>query len=97
MRTKEQILETIRRELPNLKRSYPISRLALFGSYSRNEQTRDSDVDLLIDFDGPIGLFKIIELEGLLSDLLGVKVDLVTTSSLKELLRPQVLKEAIYA
>lgn len=78
-------------------RSFHVSRIALFGSYSRNEQTDKSDVDLLVEFNRPVGLFTLIELEDLLSNKIGIKVDLTTPDSLKAPIRPNVLRDAVYA
>lgn len=69
--------------MPELAKKYPLASLDLFGSYARNEQTPDSDVDLLVEFNGPIGL-EIIDLIEDLEKLLGVnKVDLTSKKYLK--------------
>jgi predicted nucleotidyltransferase len=74
---------------------FHVRALALFGSRVRGEARPDSDVDLLVDFDGPIDLIGIIELEEHLAKLLGARVDLVERSDLKPLLRPRILAEAV--
>jgi predicted nucleotidyltransferase len=62
---------------------YPIESLAIFGSYSRNEQSENSDVDVLVDFNDKVGsLF--IKLGDELENLLGVKVDLVSRKGIKD-------------
>lgn len=70
-------------------------RIAVFGSYARNEQTTASDLDILIFLDNKkkISLLDIIEVEQDLSDELGLKVDLVTERSLHSLIRPYVEKD----
>jgi len=54
MSSREHILELLRQAKSNVERRYHVRTMALFGSYSRNEQTEGSDVDLLVDFDEPI-------------------------------------------
>lgn len=71
--------------------------IGLFGSWVRDEQTKQSDVDVLVKFEKPIGFFKFVEIEDYLSERLGVKVDLVTPDALKPLIKPQMEKEAVYA
>lgn len=64
-------------------KKYPLASLDLFGSYARNEQTSESDVDLLVEFNGPIGI-EIVDLTEDLEKLLGVrKVDLISKKYLK--------------
>ena len=94
--TKEKVLEILRKELPYLRKKYKVKRIGVFGSFARNEQTFESDIDILVEFEKPIGLFKFIELEGYLSEKLGRKVDLVTHNALKPLIRDKVLSELIY-
>ncbi len=72
-----------------------VKSLALFGSVARDESTSESDVDLLVEFEHPVGLFDFIGLQQYLESLLGCKVDLGTTRSLKPYLKDQVLQEAI--
>ena len=67
----------------------------LFGSLARREERADSDVDLLVEFKHPVGLFEFIELQQRLETILGCKVDLGTLRSLKPRLKEQVLREAI--
>ncbi len=91
----EQIVSTLRRAMPELAARYSIKSLAVFGSYARNEQRSSSDLDLLVEFVEPPSLLKFIEIENHLSDLLGVKVDLVMKDALKPRIGTRVLSEAI--
>ncbi|MCI5116778.1 MAG: DNA polymerase beta [Candidatus Electrothrix sp. LOE1_4_5] len=79
-----------------LKNKYKIIRLGIFGSYIRGEQQSGSDVDVLIDYDKAPSLIELIEIENMLSDLLGLKVDLVTSRGLKPQLRQRILDEVVY-
>ena len=75
---------------------FGVKSLSLFGSVARNEATNLSDVDLLVEFYRPVGLFGLIELQQYLEDLLSCKVDLGTPNSLKPRLRAKVLAECIH-
>lgn len=97
MKRKEVILDILKRELPFLKENFNVKSIRLFGSYVRDEQTKTSDIDLLVEFDAPVGFFKFIELEDYLSDKLGVKIDLVTPDALKPIIKPHIIGEAVYA
>lgn len=77
------IKHTLRQHLPALRERYHVDTLGLFGSYVRHEQRPDSDLDVLVTFTETPGLLTFIELENELSDLLGIKVDLVVEDALK--------------
>jgi uncharacterized protein len=70
-------------------------RVGLFGSYVRNEQKKGSDLDILVDFDDSINLFQLIELENMLSELLGIKVDLVTEKSVSPYLKKYIYNDLV--
>ena len=82
-----------------MNRRYSIDRIGIFGSYIKGEDSKKSDLDLLVDFapDADIGLLKFVEIENYLSDLLGVKVDLVERSALKPRIGKRILQEVVYA
>ncbi len=87
-------LETNRNEL----RRMGVKSLSLFGSLARDEATSRSDVDLLVEFDRPIGLFQFIRVQQYLQEILGVRrVDLVMLDALHEELRDDILRDAIRA
>jgi uncharacterized protein len=89
------IIVRLQRELPRLQSRYDIQRLELFGSYVRHEQDANSDLDVLVTFERTPGLWRFIELEQHLSELLGVPVDLVTADSLKPRVGERVMREAV--
>lgn len=80
--TRAAIVETLRRMLPDLKARYKVRSLALFGSYARGDQTAESDIDILVDFDPSIGL-RFIDLANELEAALGKPVDLVSSRGVK--------------
>lgn len=80
---------------PNLSERYRVRSLGVFGSYVRQEQHLDSDVDVLITFDEPPSLLQLIELENELTDALGIKVDLVMRDALKPTIGRRILREVV--
>jgi uncharacterized protein len=96
MKAKDQILMVLREQLPQLKSTYGVKKIGLFGSYSRGDQNAASDVDLLVEFERPIGFFKFIELENYLAEKLGIKAELVTDDALKPLIKPAVMSQVVY-
>lgn len=91
----EKILEILRQHIPMLTERYSVERLEIFGSYVRSEQQNDSDLDILVTFKEVPSLLTFIAIENYLSDLLGIKVDLVMKDSLKPKTGQQILREAI--
>jgi len=77
-------------------KSFGVKRLALFGSVARGEARADSDVDLLVKFDRPVGLFGLVAVQLRLEELLGCPVDVGTVDSLKAPIRSRVLEECVY-
>ena len=95
---KGYVIEILRRHEPEL-RAAGIVHLRLFGSVARGEQSAQSDVDLMADFDRSmrLNLFNLAHLENRLSDLLGVKADLSLADSMRERVRARAVHEAIDA
>jgi uncharacterized protein len=85
----------LRRHLPELQARYAIKSLGVFGSYVRGEAGKRSDLDVLVEFESAPSLFKFIDLEEQLAEVLGVKVDLVMKSALKPAIGRQILAEVV--
>jgi predicted nucleotidyltransferase len=85
----------LRDELPALAARYRVVSLGLFGSRLHGTERPDSDLDVLVTFAEPPSLFRLIELEDHLSDLVGVRVDLVIRDDLKPHLGERVLREVV--
>lgn len=96
MKAREKILKILKTNLPYLNEKYGVGKIGLFGSYSRGEAKVGGDIDLLVEFERPIGFFKFIELEDYLSGKLGAKVELVADDALKPLIRPRVMEDIVY-
>ena len=94
--TKQQILDLLREHQSTL-RSFGVKRCGLFGSFVRTEQQARSDVDILVEFDPQRKSFdNFMNLAFYLDDLLGRKVDLVTTEALSPYIGPRILHEVEY-
>lgn len=92
----EGIVSTLRAALPELRSQYGVQRLGLFGSYVRGDQNRRSDLDVLVELDDKeLTLLQFIALENELSEILGVKVDLVEKNTLKPAIGRHVLQEVV--
>ncbi len=92
---RDEVIEIINEHLAELTDQYGVKSIALFGSVARDDATPASDVDLLIEFDRPVGLFGLFALQDHLEGLLGCPVDVGTPDSLKPRIRETVLEEAI--
>jgi len=91
----KRLMEDLRQYMPELEQRYKVKTLGVFGSYIRGEQHKRSDLDLLVEFYDPPSLLKFIEMKHYLSDLLGVKVDLVMRDALKPAIGKRVLNEVV--
>jgi uncharacterized protein len=92
---REKVLALLKEQYPQLARDYAIASLILFGSVARDTAKSTSDVDLLVEFSQPVGLFQFIELQQKFESILGCKVDLGTKRSLKLRMKDEVLSEGI--
>lgn len=91
----KKIITKLQKSRDTLARKYGVKSLEVFGSYVKGEQKKRSDLDLLVEFYETVDLFQFIELEQFLSELLGVKVDLIMKDTLKPRIKDRILKEAI--
>ncbi|MBK0383996.1 nucleotidyltransferase domain-containing protein [Pedobacter sp. SD-b] len=92
---KIEIIEKIKLLKPQLKKDFNVDEIALFGSYSRNEETEKSDLDIIVKLHKPLGL-KFLTLLYFLEHNLKQKVDLVTEQALRKNMKSQILSEAIF-
>ncbi len=93
---RQKALSVLNKSKKLLHDKYGVTSLALFGSTVRDEARSDSDVDVLIDFDGPATSGRYFGVQFFLEDLLGNPVDLVTTKALRPELQPYIEMEAVY-
>jgi predicted nucleotidyltransferase len=92
---RSRAIELLRQSKEILARRYGVTRLALFGSTARGAAREDSDLDVLVAFDGPATSQRYFGVQFYLEDLFGHRVDLVTEKALRPELRPFIEREAI--
>lgn len=95
MRNRDAIFSALRNAQPELE-NRGVQSLAVFGSVARGTSTEESDLDILVEFNRPVGLFEFIRLKYFLEKVTGCQVDLVTPDALRNELRQQILEEAIH-
>jgi predicted nucleotidyltransferase len=100
MKAKTTSIQKIKRILlshkQDLSDKYGVREIGIFGSFARKENTKNSDIDILVELEKPMGFFKFIRLEREVSELLGARVDLVTKNALKPHIGQRILAEVIY-
>lgn len=93
--TLDEVLRSLKGVLPELEESYSVKTLGVFGSYARGETRRRSDLDLLVEFSRAPTMFEFVRLQQHLSELLGIKVDLVMKSALRPEIGKRILAEVV--
>lgn len=92
---RQQALETLSKLKPQLVERFGVTRLALFGSTVRDEARPESDIDIVVAFDGPATSAKYFGVQFYLEDELGAPIDLVTEKAIRPELRPFIESEAV--
>ena len=93
---REAVVQTLKQQNSELARKFGVKSLLLFGSVARDEATSASDIDLLVEFNRPVGYFGLFALQDYLEKLFGCPVDLGTPDSLKPYIRERVMGELIH-
>jgi len=96
MKEIERIILELKNHKVEIEQDFDVKEIGVFGSYIRGEERPDSDIDILVDFEKSIDLFRFLDLEEKLSELFGRKVDLVSKNSLKPFIGEQILKEVLF-
>lgn len=96
MKKLEEIKKILAEHKPEVRKRFKVKSIGIFGSYVRGEQKKRSDVDVLVEFAEPIGLFEFMDLEEYLQNIFGAKVDLVSIKALKPRIGQYILKEVVY-
>lgn len=91
----DTLIQILKQKNAELTKQFGVKSLLLFGSVARNEATAVSDVDLLVEFNRPVGYFGLFALQDYLENLLGCSVDLGTPDSLKPYIKERVMGESI--
>ncbi len=95
MKQFDELKKIINQHRETLEQRYKVSRIAIFGSCVRGEQTDESDIDILVEFKEPVG-FTFIHLADFLEDLLQTKVDLITPDAIKPNRRKHIMEDLTY-
>ncbi|HMN25111.1 MAG: nucleotidyltransferase family protein [Ignavibacteriaceae bacterium] len=95
MISKTEIINKLNELKPMLQKEYAVKRIGLFGSFSDDTFNEESDIDILVELEKPIG-WKIISLEIFLEEIFNRKIDLVTKNALKEQLKNNILNQIQY-
>jgi hypothetical protein len=96
VKTAQQIQQQLSNLKPTLIKRFSVSSIGLFGSYARNEQNEDSDIDILVDFIKPVGI-EFVDLAEFLEESLKAKVDLVSLNGIKPKYLSAIKSEIVYA
>jgi uncharacterized protein len=91
----EVIKAKLLNQKPFLSEKFKVKEVGIFGSFARGEQAEASDIDILVEFSEPISFFTFIDLEDHLSEILGVRVDLVSKKALKPHIGKNILEELV--
>jgi len=91
-----EIKAILEKHKPEIQRKFKVKEIGIFGSYTRGKQKEKSDIDVLVEFSEPVGLFEFMDLEEYLQNLFGVKVDLVSRKALKPHIGERILREVIF-
>jgi len=95
MKKIEEIKKIIHQHRQELEERFKVKSIAVFGSYVRGEQTPESDIDIIVEFQEPVG-FLFIHLADFLEEILGIKVDLLTPEAIKPNRRKYIMEELVY-
>lgn len=92
----DELKKILQNNKKTLKDEYGVIQIGIFGSYTKGNQKKTSDVDILVEFEKAVDLFTFVQLKNHLSDLLGVNVDLVIKKALKPKIGERILSETVY-
>lgn len=95
MKSLQEIKLTLSKNKHHLFAEYPIKSMAIFGSYARKEQNDESDLDLMVEFNGKIGI-RFIDLANEIENLIGFKIDLISRKGIKDKYYQSILSDLIY-
>jgi predicted nucleotidyltransferase len=86
----QEIIQILKEHREELRGTYKVKRLKVFGSYAKNKQTENSDLDLVVSFEETPTLLEFIDLKEYLEDITGIKVDLVTEEGISPYIKPYI-------
>jgi len=96
MKNLNEIKKIINEHRLILEERFKVKTIGIFGSYVRGEQKEKSDVDIIVEFKEPVSILHIVSLENYLSDILGIKADVIPKRNIRKELENNILKETIF-
>jgi len=96
MKTIEELKQILAEHKPEIKKKFKVKSIGIFGSYVRGEHREKSDLDVLVEFAEPVGMFDFLDLEEYLQNIFRLKVDLVSRKALKPKIGEYILNEVVY-
>lgn len=96
MKTVDELKTILSEHKSKIKKQFKVKSIGIFGSYVRGDSNKRSDVDVLVEFSEPIGMFIFLDLEEYLQGIFGLKVDLVSKKALKPKIGEYILNEVVY-
>lgn len=96
MKNFEEIREMLQKHKDEFREQYGLKEIGIFGSYVRGDQNEKSDLDILVELEKPMGFVRFLKFENALSQLLGIRVEMVTKKALKPHIGKRILQEVRY-
>ena len=96
MKTVDELKKILSEHKPGIKKKFKVKSIGIFGSYVRGKSSKRRDVDVLVEFSEPVGMFVFLGLEEYLQGIFGIKVDLVSKKALKPKIGENILNEVVY-
>jgi uncharacterized protein len=96
MKNYQEIKAILSRNQKKIKREYKVKKMGIFGSYVRGEEKEDSDLDILVEFEEPVSLLRLVNFENYLRDITGINVDVIPKNDVRPELRNIILNEVSY-
>jgi len=96
MKTLNEIKHLLTEHKQELKRNYRVNKIGLFGSYVLGKQKKRSDLDILVEFDEPVSLLKLVGLENYLKEITGINVDVIPKKDVRPELQKRIFNEVVF-
>lgn len=97
MKSLDEIKSIIAGHKKELREQYKVKEIGVFGSYVRGEQRKKSDIDILVEFDEPVSLLKLVSLENFLKEIIGIKkLEVIPKKDVRIELRERIFRETVY-
>ena len=89
------LLDSFKKQITAILNKYPVSKVAIFGSFARGEENKNSDIDILIETSKPVSMFVILKMGKELEQITNRKIDIVEYAAIKQSIKQRILNEAI--